>query len=232
MINKWIDLSTEDNKSFSGYLALPPSGKGPAVVLIQEIWGVNPHIQALAECYALAGFVVLAPDVFWRAAPRISLAYDAAGSAQAFECYEQLDTDQAAADIALAVRLTRALPAVCGKVATLGYCLGGQLAYRGGIAGEADTIVAYYGGGIDRHLDLASQLRQPALFHHAGKDSHISQEQVAAVKAAMVDKPQVRFFDYPAAEHGFNCWGRPAYRQADAALALGRSLSFLATHCA
>ncbi|WP_199101836.1 dienelactone hydrolase family protein [Aquitalea sp. ASV11] len=227
----WIDIPTKDGKQFGGYLSLPPTGTGPGIVLVQEIWGVNEHIRAVADLYALAGYVVLAPDVFWRLKPRVDLDYDAAGTQQAFGYYQQVDTAQAAADVAAAVGLLRQRPEVTGKVATLGFCLGGQLAFRAAALSQADAAVCFYGGGIDQHLELAGQITQPILFHYAGNDEHIAQTAVSAVKTAFAGKDNAVFFDYPGVGHGFNCWGRSAvFNQSAAALATGRSLQFLAEH--
>lgn len=232
MNGHWISISAADDGGFSGYLSLPPGGKGPGIVLVQEIWGVNAHIRAVADMYALAGFVVLAPDVFWRLAPRVDLDYDEAGTAQAFGFYQKVDTDKAAADVAAAVVALRQRPETDGnKVATLGYCLGGQLAYRAGALTEVDATVSFYGGGIDQHLDIAGKITQPVLFHYAGDDAHITQANVAAVKTAFAEKTNATFFSYPGVGHGFNCSGRTAvYNQRAAALATGRTLVFLAEH--
>ena len=228
MNSSWIDISTRAGETFAGYLSLPPTGSGPGIVLVQEIWGVNQHIRAVADQYALAGYVVLAPDVFWRQEPRVDLDYYQAGSARAFELYRQVDTAEAALDVADALSALRALPQVSGKVATLGFCLGGQLAYRAGVIGKADAIVSYYGGGIDQHLDLAAQVTQPILFHYATEDAHISRQAVQQVKHAFAGKTNAEFYDYAGCEHGFNCWGRPMYRQAASALAMAHTLEFLA----
>ncbi|MCQ4145405.1 dienelactone hydrolase family protein [Vogesella sp. AC12] len=230
MNSRWIDIQTAQGETFSGYLTLPPTGSGPGIVLVQEIWGVNEHIRAVAEQYALDGYVVLAPDVFWRLSPRVDLAYDDAGSQQAFGYYQRVDTALAASDVVAAVATLRQLPQVSGKVATLGFCLGGQLAYRAAALSQADAAVCYYGGGIQQHLDVAADIGMPILFHYAAQDGHISQDMVAAVKAAFADKPNAVFHDYAGVDHGFNCWGRPMYDQRAAALAHGRSLQFLAAH--
>lgn len=224
----WIDIQTAQGACYTGYLSLPPTGKGPGIVLIQEIWGVNEHIRAVADQYALDGYVVLAPDVFWRMEARVDLGYDEAGSARAFGFLQKVDTAQAVADLADAVDTLRQRPEVSGKIATLGFCLGGQLAYRTAATGKPDAAVAYYGGGIQNHLDVAGQITQPLLFHYAGRDGFIPPEAVAAVKAAFAGHGQAHFFDYPAQDHGFNCWGRAMYDQKAAALARGRTLQFLA----
>src|SRR6185437_3402098 len=200
---KWITIPTSDHAEYSGYLSLPPSGTGPGIVLVQEIWGVNEHIRTVADQFALAGYVVLAPDVFWRIAPRIELAYDEAGNARAFDYYGLVDKAQAALDLADAAAALRKHAAVTGKVATVGYCLGGQLAYRLGALGAVDTVVAYYGGGIDQLLDLAGKVTQPILFHHGNGDSHITRDKVDAIKAAFAGRHNAAFFDYVGVGHAF-----------------------------
>ena len=227
---QWISIPTSDRAEYLGYLSLPPTGSGPGIVLVQEIWGVNEHIRAVADQFALAGYVVLAPDVFWRIAPRIELAYDEPGNAKAFEYYGKVDKPQAALDLADAAAHLRKHPAVSGKVAAVGYCLGGQLAYRMGALGAVDAAIAYYGGGIDQILALAEKVTQPILFHHGVEDSHITPDKVAAIKLAFVGKTNAEFFDYEGVGHAFNSWGRPVYNQHAAALAHGRSLIFLSAH--
>lgn len=226
----WIDIITARGEHFSGYLSLPPTGRGPGVVLIQEIWGVNAHIRALADQYALDGYVVLAPDLFWRLAPRVDLAYDEAGSARAFELFRAVDTAQAAADVADAVATLRGRPEITGKVGTLGYCLGGQMAFRAAALARADAAVCYYGGGIANNLGLAPRITMPILFHHAELDALIPQDAVASIKAAFAGQGNAVFLDYPGVDHGFNCWGRPRYNQKAAALAHGLTLEFLSQH--
>ena len=116
---KWITISPTDKSTFSGYLALPPAGTGPGLVLIQEIWGVNDHIRAIAEQYALDGFVVLAPDVFWRQQTRTDLNYTETGTADAFELMKSTDFSQATEDVVTAIEHLRGLSQVSGKVGVL-----------------------------------------------------------------------------------------------------------------
>ena len=227
---RWIDIATARGERFSGYLSLPPTGRGPGIVLIQEIWGVNEHIRALADQYALDGYVVLAPDLFWRLERRVDLAYDEAGSARARQLLQTVDGAQAAADVAAAVDVLRGRPEVTGRVATLGYCFGGQMAFRAAALAQADAAVCYYGGGIAGNLELAPRVTMPALFHHAELDSLIPTDAVAAIKAAFAGRSNAVFADYPGVGHGFNCWGRPNYDKQAAALAHGRTLEFLARH--
>ncbi|MCF1365271.1 dienelactone hydrolase family protein [Burkholderia cenocepacia] len=229
MTAQWIDIPT-GNDSFGGYLALPKRGKGPAVIIIQEIFGVNAHIRAVADQYAADGFVALAPDVFWRTQPRVELTYEGADRDKGIELMKKTDVGLAVADIGAAADALRARPEVAGKLAAIGYCFGGQLAYRAAATGKLDAAVSYYGGGIQNALDLAGQVTQPILFHYAENDHGIPLAAVDQVKAAFSGHGDASFHVYPGAEHGFNCTDRASYNQRAAALAHGRTLTFLAEH--
>ncbi|ALX10214.1 carboxymethylenebutenolidase [Burkholderia cepacia JBK9] len=229
MTAQWIDIPT-GNDSFGGYLALPKRGTGPAVIIIQEIFGVNSHIRAVADQYASDGFVALAPDVFWRTQPRVELTYEGADRDKGIELMKKTDVGLAVADIGAAADALRARPEVAGKVAAIGYCFGGQLAYRAAATGKLDAAVSYYGGGIQNALDLADKVTQPILFHYAENDHGIPLTAVDQVKAAFAGHGHASFHVYPGAEHGFNCTDRASYHQRAAALAHGRTLTFLAEH--
>lgn len=228
---RWIEIAA-DGGHYEGYLALPPGngGKGPGIVLLQEIFGVNAHIRAVAEQYALDGYVVLAPDVFWRAERRVDLGYEGADREKGIALLQRTDVPQAVSDIGAAARTLRARPELAGGTAVLGYCFGGRLAYLSAAAGSFDAAVAYYGGGIDQHLDVADAIAAPILFHYGERD--------ASIPAAAVDKVRERFAGrtnatvhlYADAGHGFNCPLRASYHQRAAALAHGRTLQFLAAH--
>lgn len=230
MATKWVEIHRTDNQSYKGYLALPPSGRGPGIVLVQEIWGVNSHIQTIAEQYALNGFVVLAPDIFWRLEPVVNLSYDEKGTSTARSLMGALDFDQAGIDVATAINFLKECKEVTGRVGVIGYCMGGQLAYRAAAVGRPDVAISYYGGGIQNILPMAEKIQSPILFHYAGLDNLIPENAVNQVKAALQKHPHARFVDYPDAGHGFNCWARPTYHQRSATLAYGHSLLFLGEH--
>ncbi len=230
MKSSTISIQAEAGKRFDGYLALPPLGRGPGLIVIQEIWGVNAHIRAVAEQYALDGYVVLAPDVFWRQEPGVDLSYDEAGTKKAFSLMQGLNGADAVADLVACAQTLRSRSEVTGKVGVLGYCMGGRLAYQLAASGAVDAAVCYYGGGIQNHLGLASAIQVPILFHYAELDSHIPETAVAAVQAAFDGRSNAQVHVYEGAEHGFNCWGRPMYQQRTAALARGRTLQWLSSH--
>ena len=231
---RWIDVPASDGGTFGAWLALPPEtpahAPAPGIVVLQEIWGVNAHIRAVAEQYASDGYVVLAPDLFRRLRPRVDLDYDEAGNAQAFGFRKAIDLELADRDIAATATLLRGLAGVAGGIGAVGYCMGGMLAYRAAATGAADCAVCYYGGGIAQQLDRAASIAVPMAMHFGERDAHITAEDVASIKAALSGRADVRIDTYPAADHGFNCWARPSYHQPSASLAHGRSLAFLATH--
>lgn len=229
MTAQWIDIPT-GNDRFGGYLALPKRSNGPAVIIIQEIFGVNAHIRAVADQYAADGYVALAPDVFWRTRPRVELAYEGADRDTGIELLQKTDVNLAVADIGAAADLLRARPEVEGRVAAIGYCFGGSLAYLAAAAGKVDAAVAYYGGGIQNALDVADEITQPILFHYAENDHGIPLSAVEQVEARFAGRRNATFHVYPGAEHGFNCPDRASYNQRAAALAHGRTLIFLAEH--
>jgi carboxymethylenebutenolidase len=223
---QWIDIAAQDGGSFGGYLALPPTGKGPAILLIQEIFGINRHIRGVAEQYATDGFVVLAPDLFWRAEPRVELAYDESGFKAGYGLMQKMDFGKALADLAASLAVLRQRPEVTGKIASVGYCMGGTLSYLMAATTDIDAAVSYYPGGIDKQLDKVAAIKAPILFNFGGADSHIPEEAVSKVEAAFAGR-DASINRYVGADHGFNCWDRATYNQKAAALARGRTLEFL-----
>ena len=219
----WIDVAP----GFAGYLSLPPAGRGPGLVLFQEIFGVNAHIRAVAEQYALDGFVVLAPDVFWREARRVELGYEGEDRQRALGLMQGNSGPQALSVISASVAALRARPEITGKVGAFGYCMGGRLAYLAAASAGVDAAVAFYGGGIHGQLDQATNVRCPMQFHFAGEDDHIPPSAVESVRQAFVGKAAAVHV-YPGSMHGFNCWARASYHAPSAALAHGRALAFLA----
>lgn len=226
---KWIDIEAADG-TFGAYLAIPHTGKGPGIVLLQEIFGVNEHIRTVAEQYANDGYVVLVPDLFWRIEKRIELGYDDAGWKRAAELMKATDVAKAQADIALTVAALKAQPALDGKLAVIGYCFGGMLAYNTAANGLVDAAIAYYGGGIQNQLQRADDINVPLLMHFGAADSHIPLDAVQKIAERFEDNDDVEVHVYAGAEHGFNCSHRASYHQRASVEAHGNSLTFLSDH--
>lgn len=227
--SQWIEIAA----GFEGFLSLPPAGRGPGLLMWQEIFGVNPHIRACAEQWALHGFVVLAPDVFWRSQVHIELGYTDADIARGRALKDACAPADLAADLAAAAAALRARPEAAGpRIGSIGWCFGGRLAYESAAAGLVDAAVPFYGGGISTLLDRAPQVRCPIQFHHAENDHAIPLDAVGAIEAAFAGRPAsgagaAEFHLHAAAQHGFNCWARASYHAATAARAHAQALRFL-----
>jgi len=229
MSSQWISVNAADGGRFDAYLSLPPGGKGPGLVLFEEIFGVNGHIRAVAEQYALSGFVVLAPDMFWRQERRMELGYEGADREKAVAAMKAADPGKLIEDIGATVGALRGRPEVSGKIAALGFCMGGRLAYEAAATAGIDAAVCLYGGGIQGELDRVASIKVPMQFHYGEKDAGIPLDAVDKVKAAFKGKA-AEFYLYPEAQHGFNCWDRASYQAKASALSHARSLAFLAQH--
>lgn len=223
---QWIEIDSAEGK-FGAYLAIPHTQKGPGIVLIQEIFGVNEHIRSVAEQYAADGYLVIAPDLFWRSGHRIELTYDESGWKRAVELMNATDVGKAQKDIELAIDALKAQPGLDGGIASIGYCFGGLLSYHTAANGLVDVAIAYYGGGIQNQLDRADEIEVPLLMHFGEQDSHIPLEAVEKIAERFDNNDNVEIVVYPEAEHGFNCSHRDSYNQRAAAEAHGNTLIFL-----
>ncbi|OYO32034.1 dienelactone hydrolase family protein [Janthinobacterium sp. PC23-8] len=224
---QWIDITGADGATFPAYLAVPHLGKGPGIVLLQEIFGVNEHIRTVAEQYALDGYVVLVPDLFWREGAHIELGYEGADWQRAVELMQATDNEHVLADITASVAALRARAEVDGKIASIGYCFGGRLSYQAAAAGLVDGAIAYYGGGIQNKLDLAEEIKVPLLMHFGANDSHIPADAVKSIAERFDGREEVEIHVYPQAEHGFNCNYRDSYDLRSSVQAHGNTLIFL-----
>src|SRR5882724_3901195 len=149
MAGQWIEIKAADGGKFRGYLAVPASGKGPGIVLCQEIFGINPYIREVADYYAEEGYVVLAPDLFWRLEKDVDLGYTETEWKKAFDLLQRFDVDKGMDDVTAAVRTLRTRSEVTGKVGALGFCLGGRLAYLAAARSGVDCAAGYYGVTIE-----------------------------------------------------------------------------------
>ena len=187
LTTRWIEIDAGGGERYDGYLALPRAGKGPGVIIVQEIFGVNAHVRSVAEQYALAGYVALAPDVFWRAERRVELGYVGPDRDKALALLKRIDANQAAADLGAAAQTLRALPETVGKIGAVGFCFGGQLAYLMAARGSVDAAVAYYGGGIQNKLDEADNIRVPG-YQDPGDEENKNPGQISPQNVMITDK--------------------------------------------
>ncbi|HEY2962531.1 MAG TPA: dienelactone hydrolase family protein [Pyrinomonadaceae bacterium] len=223
-------INSFDGGEFDAYLALPASGFGPGILVLQEIFGVNDYMRGVADWYAAHGFVALCPDLFWRLERGVQLSDKDDDRNKAFDFYRRLDEAKAVEDSAAAMNFLRQHPACNGRVGAVGFCLGGNLAYLLAVRFKPDCAVGYYGVGIEKSLGEAKNLTSPLLLHVAGRDKFCPPEAQAQIHAALDENPLAKIFVYPEREHAFGRLGGEHYHAADAELANLRSLEFTVTH--
>jgi carboxymethylenebutenolidase len=219
-MGRWETLMARDGHEFSAYLAPAAGTARGAVVVLQEIFGVNEHIRSVVEQYAAAGFVSIAPALFDRIGRHIELGYAPQDAEQGRGYRLQIDDATVLRDISAAVNVVRH----AGRVALIGYCWGGQLAWIGAGALPVQAAVGYYASRIWEKLERLPAC--PTLLHFGERDAMIPREQVERVRAAY---PAGTYYCYPA-DHGFNCDARSSYDAPSAALAWQRTQDFLKQH--
>jgi carboxymethylenebutenolidase len=224
-------IRAADGGSFSGYLAVPANGKGPGILLIQEIFGVNKVMRDLADSFAAQGYSVLCPDLFWRQEPGIQISDKTEAEwARAFQLYQGFDEAKGVDDLKATLAHLRGLPSCTGKVGSVGYCLGGKLAYLMATRSDADCSVGYYGVGIEKALDEAARIRKPLMLHIAEKDQFCPPEAQTRIKASLGKNPLVALHSYAGMDHAFARMGGQHYGKAAAETANRRTAEFFKTH--
>jgi carboxymethylenebutenolidase len=217
--------------NFSGYLAKPKSGTGPGVVVIQEIFGVNAVMRGIADDLAAKGYVALAPDLFWRIEPNVQITDKTEAEwKRAFDFYQKFNVDAGVKDIQATIAHLRKTPGVSGKVGSVGYCLGGLLAFLTAVRTDADASVSFYGVGIEGKLGEAGHIKKPTLLHIAAKDQFVPPAAQTQIVEGLKGKLGVTVHVYPGVDHAFARIGGQHYDKAAADLANGRTAEFFATH--
>lgn len=233
-----VDSVQASGGSFDLTVWLPESGSGPGLLLIQEIYGVSDYIRAVAEDLAGLGYVVAAPDLFWRIKPGHQASHDEAGLSESLALASSFDAEKGVADATAALRHLRALPEVDGGTGIIGFCLGGSIAYLVAAQAELDAaaaglgaVVSFYGSLIPGNTDAMGQVRSPMQLHFGGSDPYIPREQVAQVEAAAAGHPQVEMHVEEDAGHAFHNRMAPMFHLAEpAARAWRRTEEFLQRH--
>jgi carboxymethylenebutenolidase len=216
--------------AFDAHLELPASGRGPGMLLIHEIFGVNDYVRASARRLADMGYVVLAPDLFWRTQPGLELRPDQAGVRAGREAVAELDFAAAVGDAIAALQTLRALPEVTdGRAGVIGFCFGGTIAYEVAVNADPGVAVVYYGSGIPAALDRAGAITCPTIMHWGGADPFIPREQVDAVAAMAAAHASIECHVHEGAGHAFDNHLAPMFHDPDArAAAWELTAAFLA----
>jgi carboxymethylenebutenolidase len=190
--------------SFDLSVWLPDAGTGPGLLLIQEIFGVSDYIRAVADDLAGLGYVVGAPDLFWRLEPRYQAKHDEEGLKRSLEMGSRFDFPQGVTDAAAALGHLAALPEVEDGLGVIGFCFGGTIAYFLAAQADMDVMVSFYGSGVPDNTDLLDRIDMPAQFVFGGSDAYIPRDQVAKVEAAVAGKPNVEMHVEEDAGHAFH----------------------------
>lgn len=226
-MSDYIDIETTDG-SFQAYLVLPSVTPAPAIVVLQEIFGINADLKETCQWLAGEGFIAICPDLFWRAEPGLSLSsFSEAEWQKGLALYQAYDRDLGVEDVAETIDVVRQLPECSGKVAVMGFCLGGLMTFLTAARQDPDAAVEYYGGDTESYLDESDAIETPLLMHLAGDDEFMTKAAQAKIIEAVKDNPNVQVFTYPGCSHAF-ARNHGAHYDADAAvLAHSRTIGFL-----
>jgi carboxymethylenebutenolidase len=214
--------------AFDAYIARPKALPAPAVVVLQELFGVNADIRQTCDELAEQGFVAVAPDLFWRQEPGVDLNVTSEADWQyGLRLYQAYDRDAGVRDVKDTLDAAAKLPDCTGKVAVLGYCLGALMTFLTAVRYSADAAVAYHGGDTEKYLGEVDGLHAPLLMHLGEEDEFISKAAQSEIKAALANKPKTTVYSYPGQHHAFARHNGTHYNAAAAALANGRTSEFL-----
>ena len=230
-MGSFVELTAVDGAKTPAYVAMPEGKPRGAVVVLQEIFGVNSHIRSVADRYAAQGYVAVAPAMFARVKANVELGYTEEDMQTGFAlkgAVEALPEPGVLRDVEAAVAHAATL-VPGGKVGVVGFCWGGLMTWRAACTlPSVSAAVCYYGGGMTGEKEANRQALCPVLAHFGSKDHYISLESVDAFKLA---QPKVQVYVYEA-DHGFNCGQRGSYSAAAAAQAMERTLAFFGEHLA
>jgi len=230
-MGKYIDIKClDEDNSFRGYVAEPSGAPVAAIVVIQEIFGVNPGIRAKCDEWAGKGYLAIAPELFWRISPGVELDPDVEGELhQGFDLFGKFDQDKGIKDIEATIHVARAM-AGGKKVGAVGYCLGGRLAYMTAARTDINASVGYYGVGLDGLLGESHAIAHALLLHIPTADGFVPPEVQAKMHEGLDNHPKVTLYDYPGLDHGFATTSGMRRDEAGAQLADGRTEAFFAEH--
>jgi carboxymethylenebutenolidase len=230
-VSSRVDKVVTQDGAFDLTVWLPEAGRGPGVLLIQEIYGVGDYITAVAEDLAALGYVVAAPDLFWRLKPGHRAAHDEQGLAESLDLASRFDMARSVDDAAAALEHLAALPEVDGGIGIVGFCLGGSVAYLLAARARADAVVSFYGSAVPDHTDVLAGIDAPIQFHFGGSDPYIPRDQVARVEEAARDSQNAEIHVEEDAGHAFHNRKAPMFHQPEAAArAWRRTEDFLSRH--
>lgn len=231
-MSQTITIQAHDGGSFDAYVARPAgAGPHPAVVVIQEIFGINDVMRGICDNLAKEGYVAVCPDLFWRQEPGIQLTDKTeADWKRAFELFNGFNVDLGVEDLKATLAAARTLDGTNGKAGTIGYCLGGKLAFLMATRSDADANVSYYGVGLDEMLGEAGNISKPTLLHIAEKDKFVPPDAQKKILATLLNKPGITLHVYQGMDHAFARVGGDHYDAPMAETANDRTRRHLKAH--
>jgi carboxymethylenebutenolidase len=196
-----VVCASDGSRQFDGYLARPAAGAGPGLLILSEMWGVAAKKREMADEYARRGWCAIAPNMFWRSEFTGVVPFDQAD--KAWQRLQTFDFDKSADDCRTVTAWLRASPYCSGKVAAIGFCMGGRIAFLAAARAGVDAAVGLYALGIAKHLDELRALAVPLQLHYGLSDEHIPMSEIDTVAAAAAGNANVEIQLYPGAGHGF-----------------------------
>lgn len=229
-MGEWTKIKANDGGEFGLYVERPAGGgAAPVIVCIQEIFGVNHAMRDIAKMWADRGYIAVAPDLFWRQEPGVDITDGSDEEWQkAFKLYQGFDLEKGIDDLKATIAYARGMAGANGKVGTVGFCLGGKLAYLTATRTDADANVGYYGVGIEDLLDEAGKISKPLMLHIAEEDGFVPKEAQQKVKDGLAGNGNVTIHSYPGMDHAFARIGGKPYNKENADLANGRTADLFA----
>lgn len=213
-----VPLAGDGAQRRDAYLARLAAGRGTGLIILHDMFGINPVFRELADDYARKGLCTVLPNLFWRLEPSGALSYDG-GHEAAWARLRAFDTDAAVEDIRTTAAWLRSQAACTGKVAVLGFCFSGRLAVLAAARAGVDVAFSFYGLGVSQHADELKRVTCPLQLHYGLADEHVPRTEIDAVADAAAGHDRIAMHLYPGAEHSFCNKARPAYDKAAAELA-------------
>lgn len=226
-----IKIKSLEGKEFGAYCAVPPSGNGPGLVVIQEIFGVNDVMRKICDTFARQGYLAVCPDLFWRQEPDVQLSDKTPQEwDRAFELYKAFDGEAGVRDLLSTLAHVRSMPGSSGKVGAVGYCLGGRLAFLMASRSDVDAAVSYYGVGLDGLMGEVYDIRAPLILHIAALDKFVPETARQKILKSITKNPAITAYVYEGVDHAFARPGGQNFNADATKLAGDRTDAFFSKH--